>query len=55
VVPLGYRTDGHRIWSEATTYYLATYGLGPDPGLLAQVAVRPFGENPAVTTDSAGG
>ncbi|GIE32555.1 hypothetical protein Ait01nite_056000 [Actinoplanes italicus] len=40
VVPLGYRTDGRWVWSEATAYYLATYGLNPDPSLLAHIRAR---------------
>lgn len=32
-VPLGYRSDGVWIWCEASTYYLETHGLAPDPKL----------------------
>ncbi|GHH56455.1 hypothetical protein [Lentzea cavernae] len=34
VVPLGLRTDGDWIWSEAVTYYLARHRVAPEPGLL---------------------
>ena len=42
VVPLGYRTDGRWVWSEATAYYLATYGLSPDPRLLADIRANGY-------------
>jgi hypothetical protein len=42
VVPLGYRTDGRWVWSEATAYYLATYGLSPDSRLLADIRANGY-------------
>jgi hypothetical protein len=36
-VPMSLVTDGAWIWSEATRYYLRTYGLAPDAGLLAHI------------------
>ncbi|HET6481398.1 MAG TPA: hypothetical protein VFG35_15380, partial [Actinoplanes sp.] len=42
VVPLGYRTDGRWVWSEATAYYLATYGLSPDPALLDHIRANHY-------------
>ncbi|BCJ52711.1 hypothetical protein Asp14428_41860 [Actinoplanes sp. NBRC 14428] len=35
IVPMNYRTDGRWVWSDSAAYYLRTYGLAPDPGLLA--------------------
>lgn len=37
VVPTGFFTDGHWIWTDASAYYLRTYGLAPDPDLLAAI------------------
>ncbi|HWS31766.1 MAG TPA: hypothetical protein VN408_03375 [Actinoplanes sp.] len=34
-VPMGLRTDGSLVWSEAAGYYLREYGLTPDPALQA--------------------
>jgi hypothetical protein len=36
-VPMSFRTDGTWVWSDATTYYLDTHGLLPDPGLVAHI------------------
>jgi hypothetical protein len=33
VVPWTYRTDGRWVWPEAVAYYLAEYGLAPEPEL----------------------
>lgn len=44
VVPMGLRTDGRLIWSDAAAYYLAEHGLAPDPALLAAAA---SGDRPA--------
>lgn len=37
VVPWAYRTDGQWVWSEAVAYYLAEYGLAPEPELSAHL------------------
>ncbi|MEV4352710.1 hypothetical protein AB0J83_50315 [Actinoplanes sp. NPDC049596] len=37
-VPMGYRTDGRWIWTDATVYYLARYGLAPEEDLLRHIA-----------------
>ncbi|MER8184874.1 hypothetical protein [Kitasatospora sp. NPDC094015] len=37
VVPSGFRTDGHWIWTEAVGYFLTRHGLAPDPALLAHI------------------
>jgi hypothetical protein len=34
VVPLSFRTDGHWVWSEATTYFAERHALAPEPELL---------------------
>jgi hypothetical protein len=36
-VPLGVRTDGSWIWSDAAGHYLRHYGLSPDPYLVAHI------------------
>jgi hypothetical protein len=41
-VPMDIRTDGYFVWSDATRYYLARYGLRPDPALLAHVRGRGY-------------
>jgi hypothetical protein len=35
VVPMNFRTDGTWIWNDALAYYLAEYGLAPEPDFLA--------------------
>ena len=40
VVPTAFRTDGTWIWTDAVSYYLRTYALSPDAGLLAHVRER---------------
>ncbi|MGW0431208.1 hypothetical protein ACWDV4_01465 [Micromonospora sp. NPDC003197] len=42
VVPINFRTDGHWIWSDATTYYLDRYGLAPDPLFLEHIRGRRY-------------
>ena len=37
VVPMTYRTNGSWIWTDTVSYYLRTYGLAPDPDLLAEL------------------
>ncbi|XVU26721.1 hypothetical protein ACQPZJ_06610 [Actinoplanes sp. CA-054009] len=37
VVPVGFHTDGHWVWPEATAYYLTKHNLAPDPALLAHI------------------
>jgi hypothetical protein len=37
VVPMTFRTDGGWVWSDATTYYLSTYRLQPDPQLVSHI------------------
>ncbi|MEV7027668.1 hypothetical protein [Kitasatospora sp. NPDC093558] len=49
VVPLGFRTDGQWIWTDTVTYYLETYGLAPEPDLLAHV--RAQGDGPCRLPD----
>lgn len=39
VVPMTYRTDGRWLWPESVLYYLLTYGLAPEPELLAHIRV----------------
>lgn len=34
-VPMNFRTDGTWIWNDALIYYLAEYGLAPEPDFLA--------------------
>jgi hypothetical protein len=41
-VPLGFRTDGHWIWSDAAAYYLRRYGFCPDDGLLDHIRQRRY-------------
>jgi len=36
-VPMGFRTDGMWIWSDATTYYLDEHGIVPDAELHAHI------------------
>jgi hypothetical protein len=36
-VPMSYRTDGRWLWTESVAYYLTTYGIAPEPGLLAHI------------------
>ncbi|SNY69851.1 hypothetical protein [Paractinoplanes atraurantiacus] len=50
-VPVAFHTDGEWIWAEATTYYLAEYGIAPDPDLLDHIAAR-GGRMPAVPDES---
>ena len=42
VVPMSFRSDGNWVWSDATTYYLETYGLLPDPALVAHVRAQNY-------------
>lgn len=35
VVPMNFRTDGTWVWNDALAYYLAEYGLAPEPEFLA--------------------
>jgi hypothetical protein len=42
VVPMSFRTDGNWVWSDATTYYAETYGLLPDPALVAHVRAQKY-------------
>src|ERR1700754_1602341 len=37
VVAMSYRNDGKVLWSDEVTYYTRTYGLAPDPALLAEI------------------
>jgi hypothetical protein len=36
-VPMSFRTDGHWIWTDATTYYLAEHRMLPDPDLAEHI------------------
>jgi hypothetical protein len=38
VVPMSFRTDGTWVWNDALAYYLAEYGLAPEPEFLAAMA-----------------
>ncbi|WP_436535577.1 hypothetical protein [Actinoplanes sp. HUAS TT8] len=49
VVPQSFRTDGTWIWTDTAGYYLRTYGLAPDPELLAHIRDRDY--RPAVPDD----
>lgn len=42
VVPISFRTDGHWIWSDATTYYLYEYSLAPEPAFLEHIRAREY-------------
>ncbi|MGI5520035.1 hypothetical protein ACQEUX_03685 [Micromonospora sp. CA-259024] len=42
VVPAGFFTDGHWIWTDAAAYYLRTYGLAPDPDLLDAIRANHY-------------
>ena len=42
VVPMGLRTDGFWIWSDASVHYLRQYGLMPDAGLVGHIRRRKF-------------
>ncbi|MCM4078058.1 hypothetical protein [Paractinoplanes hotanensis] len=46
VVPMSYRTDGRWLWTDSVAYYLRTYGLAPEPDLVAHVLAA--GERPVV-------
>ncbi|GIG03148.1 hypothetical protein [Catellatospora citrea] len=39
-VPMNFRTDGHWVWTDATTYYLTRHHLAPDPELVEHVLAR---------------
>lgn len=39
-VPVGFRSDGEWVWSDAVAYYLKRHGLAPEPDLLAHVLAR---------------
>lgn len=36
-VGMTYRTDGEWVWSDALTYYVATYGLAPEDGFYQHI------------------
>jgi hypothetical protein len=42
VVPLGFRTDGVWVWSEAIAYYVEKHGIAPDPVLRAHAAAQGY-------------
>ena len=42
VVPVIHRTDGRWAWTDLAPYYLRTYGLAPDPGLLEHVRANGY-------------
>jgi hypothetical protein len=42
VVPLGFRTDGRFIWTDAIGYYLENYALSPDAELLAHLRAQDY-------------
>jgi hypothetical protein len=39
-VPVGFRSDGEWVWSDAVAYYLKRHGLAPEPDLLAHILTR---------------
>ena len=41
-VPMNFLTDGHWIWTDATTYYLERYALRPDPELVEHIRARDY-------------
>jgi hypothetical protein len=46
VVPMSFRTDGRWIWTDAVAYYLRTYALSPDAGLLTDMRERDYRPRP---------
>jgi hypothetical protein len=42
VVPVDFRTDGTWLWTDATTYYLETHHLLPDPELVEHIRSRDY-------------
>ncbi|MFC7528577.1 hypothetical protein [Actinoplanes sp. GCM10030250] len=42
VVPLHIHTDGVWVWSESLAYFAETYGLPPEPELLAHIRARGY-------------
>ncbi|MGH3663998.1 MAG: hypothetical protein ACRDTU_15905 [Micromonosporaceae bacterium] len=42
VVPMGFRTDGQWVWSDATAYFLRRHGIAPDTELLDHVRDRRY-------------
>jgi len=36
-VEMNYRTDGEWVWSDALSYYVATYGLAPEDGFYQHI------------------
>ncbi len=53
VVPLSFRTDGTWVWSDATAYYLATFGIAPELEFLCHLEQRAADGPPAVPDDVA--
>ena len=41
-VPMNFVTDGFWVWCDASTYYVATYALAPDPRLLQHMRARNY-------------
>lgn len=48
VVPLSFRSDGRYVWPDTVAYYLAEYGLAPDPELMDHI--RTTGDVPPELT-----
>jgi hypothetical protein len=42
VMPLGFRTDGVWVWSEATAYYVEKHGMAPVSALRAHASARGY-------------
>jgi hypothetical protein len=45
-VPVGFRSDGRWVWSDAAAYYLAYHDLAPEPDLVAYVLAGPAPPSP---------
>lgn len=41
-VGMSYRTDGKWVWSEALSYYVATYGLAPEDGFYQHIRANRY-------------
>lgn len=41
-VGLSVRSDGDWVWSDAITYYLRTYGIGPEPDLYRHIRANRY-------------
>ena len=46
VVPMGCRTDGSWVWSDATAYYLGTHGIAPPAEFLGHIRAAGYRAEP---------